>query len=149
MQKFDYQTDMPAAEDLLSIYALLSKSITRAIRQKTHFTPSMMLALLVIEWNGTMTMSEIGAKMEMSKSNICTLIDDLVAKKMLERLFDANDRRIIKICLTEKGKTALKNIKQAVSEELQQRVTVLEPEKLVELREDLTKVRAILKEMMA
>lgn len=52
------------------------------------------------------TMSEIAKKLNVTVGTLTTMINRLVSKEYVERVSDKEDRRIVKIQLTKKGKFA-------------------------------------------
>jgi len=75
-------------------------------------------------------------------------VDKLIADELVERTYDPNDRRIIFIQITEKGREMFKTVKHIIGEEIQQKLLLLDPEKLAVLLESSQKVRDILVELM-
>ena len=67
---------------------------------------------------------------------------------MVERLFDPNDRRIVNIKLTEKGKEDFKTIKQDISKDMREQIEKLDEQKLALLSDSTQHVRDILSEIM-
>jgi len=59
--------------------------------------------LLYIAQRGSQKMSELAEVFSMTKSNITFLVDSLEEKELVERSRSNEDRRVINICLTEKG----------------------------------------------
>jgi DNA-binding MarR family transcriptional regulator len=66
----------------------------------------------------------------MPKPHVTTLIDRLIAEKMVERLFDPKDRRIVNVRITEKGVNDFNAIKLEISQELRIKLEKLDVEKL-------------------
>ena len=54
----------------------------------------------------THTMSETAARLEITTGTLTVAVDKLVKKGYVERLRDEADRRIVRVCLTRKGKLA-------------------------------------------
>jgi DNA-binding MarR family transcriptional regulator len=52
------------------------------------------------------TMSETAARLEITTGTLTVAVDKLVKKGYVERLRDEADRRIVRVCLTRKGKLA-------------------------------------------
>lgn len=135
-------------ENLLYLHPLLSKSLTRSIRTKTNLNPGSLYILGMLNKYDILSMSEIGCKLSMPKPHVTAQVDRLVAEEMVERLFDSNDRRIINIRMTEKGKEDFKVIKQEISQDMRKRIEKLDSKKLNVLFESTLHVRDILSEIM-
>jgi DNA-binding MarR family transcriptional regulator len=135
-------------ENLIYLHPLISKSLTRSIRSKTNLNPGSLYILGMLSKYELLSMSEIGCKLSMPKPHVTTQIDKLISEEMVERLFDPNDRRIINIRLTEKGKEDFKGIKQQVSQDMRERIEKLDKQKLSTLFDSTQLVRDILSEIM-
>ena len=117
-------------ENLISIHPLLSKSFTRAIREKTNLNPGSLYVLGILTRHGLMSMSEIGCKLDMPKPHITGLVDRLIAENLVERLYDSSDRRIVNVQITEKGVADFSSIKMEISQDLRQKLELLDAEQL-------------------
>ncbi|HET7733752.1 MAG TPA: MarR family transcriptional regulator, partial [Paludibacter sp.] len=135
-------------ENLIYLHPLLSKSLTRSIRAKTNLNPGSLYILGLLSKYDVLSMSEIGCKLAMPKPHVTAQVDKLIAEDMVERLFDKNDRRIINIRFTEKGKEDFKAIKQEISRDMRERIAKLDKQKLTILSDATQQVRDILSEIM-
>ena len=117
-------------ENLIYLHPLLSKSLTRSIRAKTNLNPGSLYILGMLSKHEILSMSEIGCKLSMPKPHVTGQVDKLIAEEMVERVFDPNDRRIINVRMTEKGKEDFKAIKQEVSQDMRERIEKLDEIKL-------------------
>lgn len=135
-------------ENIIYLQPLLSKSLTRSIRVKTNLNPGTLFVIGVLSKFEMLSMSEIGCKLSMPKPHVTAQVDKLIAEGMVERLFDPNDRRIINIKLTEKGKEDFKIIKQEISSDMRKRIEKLDDQKLALLFESTQQVKDILSEIM-
>ncbi len=135
-------------ENLIYLYPLLSKSLTRSLRAKTNLNPGSLYILGMLSKYEMLSMSEIGCKLSMPKPHVTAQVDKLIAENMAERLFDSNDRRIINIRMTAKGKEDFKAIKLEISMEMRSRIEKLDSIKLSTLYDSTQQVREILSEIM-
>jgi DNA-binding MarR family transcriptional regulator len=92
-------------------------------------------------------MSEIGRLVYISKSNMTSLIDKLVENGLAERLPDKNDRRVINIALTDKGKELLKDWRKYSNTEIKMNLSTLSNEDLEKFYESIENIRDILLKM--
>jgi DNA-binding MarR family transcriptional regulator len=78
--------------------------------------------LRILERSGPLPVSAIGKQLIIAKQNMTTLIDRLMKDELVERRYDAKDRRIINIVITEKGikflKESMLGLKKVVRENL-------------------------------
>lgn len=135
-------------ENIIYLHPLLSKSLTRSIKSKTNLNPGSLLVLGTLSKYEMLSMSEIGCKLSMPKPHVTSQVDKLISENMVERLFDPNDRRIINIKLTDKGKKDFIAIKLEVSIDMRARIEKLDGEKLKLLSESTQVVKDILSEIM-
>jgi len=135
-------------ENLIYLHPLLSKSLTRSMRAKTSLNPGSLYILGILSRHEILSMSEIGCKLSMPKPHVTAQVDKLIAEEMVERLFDPNDRRIVNIKLTEKGKDDFKTIKQDISKDMREQIEKLDEQKLRLLSDSTQLVRDILSEIM-
>ncbi len=135
-------------ENLIYLHPLLSKSLTRSIRSKTNLNPGSLYILGMLSKHEILSMSEIGCKLSMPKPHVTGQVDKLIAEEMVERLFDPNDRRIVNIRMTDKGKEDFIAIKQEVSQDMRERIEKLDEHKLKTLFDSTQVVRDILSDIM-
>lgn len=133
-----------AIENLISIHPLLSKSFSRSLRTRTNLNPGSLYVLGVLTRNGMLSMSEIGCKLSMPKPHITGLVDKLIAEDLVERVYDARDRRIVNVRVTEKGAAGFNDIKHEISQELRQKLQKLDASTLRILAESSRHVKDIL-----
>ena len=103
--------------------------------------------LKVLMKRGELPMSEIGRTVYISKSNMTSLIDKLVENGLAERLPDKNDRRVINIAITEKGKDLLENWRKHSNNEIKMNLSTLSDEDLEKFYESFENIKDILSKM--
>jgi DNA-binding MarR family transcriptional regulator len=131
-------------ENLMSIYPLLARNLSKAIRTKTTLTPGTLFTLGALTHHEKLTMSEIGCHLSVPKPHVTALVDKLIKEDLVERLPDLNDRRIIYIQLTDKGKDTFKTIKSHISQELREKLLLLTDDQLKTLSTASQQVKEIL-----
>ena len=130
-----------AIENIISIMPLLSKSLKQFIKGKTTLSAGAVYVCAALNHHGKLSMSEIGAHVAAPKPHVTTLVDKLIEDDMAERLNDPNDRRIIYIQLTEKGKAFFQSLKTDVHEEFRDKLRFLSAEEADSLAASSQKVR--------
>lgn len=75
-------------------------------------------ALIFIKKNNTVTMTEVANQFNISLPTATSLSNKLVSAKLIKRQNDKNDRRIVKLILTEKGEKLLKEAMEARSKKI-------------------------------
>lgn len=137
------------SENLLSIHPLLYKSIAKPMRRNANVTPGGMFVMGILKRVGMLSMSDIGKHLSMPKPHVTVIVDKLIDEGYVERQNDPNDRRIINILLTEKGKVDFEAMKQAISENLKEKLSLLDEEQLQRLSVASQNVRDILLTILA
>lgn len=131
-------------DNLLSLHPLLYKNLIRPTKSKASLNPGTMLVLFVLKRHDMLPMSEIGRQLSMPKPHVTSHVDKLIEEKMVERVSDPNDRRIIKIKITPKGLSDLIHIKKEISENLRAKLVQLDEEVLITLFNASKQVKDIL-----
>jgi len=144
MKENEFITNELVVENLVSIYPLLARSISKSIRAKTTFSPGTIFTLGALSHHEKLTMTGIGCHLSIPKPHVTALVDKLIKDDLVERLLDPNDRRIIFIQLTEKGRITLKEIKQLISKELRDKLSLLTTEQMNVLSQASQQVKEIL-----
>jgi len=134
-----------AIENLISIYPMLSKSLGKSIRNKTNQTPGSLFLLGVLAHHGILSMTEIGCHLSIPKPHVTNLIDKLISEELVERLDDPTDRRIVKVRITQKGVEEFNSVKLEVTQNLRQKLQLLEADKIQTLSEASGRVKDILR----
>jgi len=81
--------------------------------------------LILIEQYDNPSISVLGKKLRVSKSQMTSRIDELVKAGFIERVHDEKDRRIIKIALTPEGRNFIKESRKPVGEHMNQLLSPL------------------------
>jgi DNA-binding MarR family transcriptional regulator len=119
----EQETELESQADLRQIEFALTETqrlFVRVFKSKfaekdLRFTQSAMLNYLA--HHGPMTQTDLAAAMHLGRPAVGDLIDQLEAKKVLERSSDPQDRRIRVIKLTKTGEAQLRDI-NALAKEL-------------------------------
>ena len=74
------------------------------------------LSVIIDKTNGTLTQQEIADALQLDKTNVMRIIDDLSEKGYLKRTEKPDDRRAYIIKLTAKGTKVLPEIYKAIEE---------------------------------
>ena len=61
----------------------------------------MYYCIRILQWHGSLTMSELASLVKMPKQQMTKMVNRLVEQEFAERVYDPSDRRIIKIELTD------------------------------------------------
>ena len=91
----------------------------------------------------SLTMSELAKTLMMTKPQLTHVVDTLVSSGIVERRPDENDRRVINLALTAKGRVLLDEGKQKIKENIKIKLAALTPEELSEMSAALETLRSI------
>lgn len=65
--------------------------------------------LQMLRWDGAMTMSELAERLRITKQQATQMIDRLYQYDFVRRMYDREDRRVIRIEITERAVEYIKN----------------------------------------
>lgn len=119
------------------------RKVTAWHKNTEGLNPGHYMIMGILLRKGSMSMSELGRNICVSKPGATFLIDRLINDGKLERTYDANDRRIINISLTEAGKAFMLKHRVEEKEEIKKNLSKLSDGDLEALCASLDKVREI------
>lgn len=140
-------------EDLLSIPSLLRRNINRKVLKSALAQIEAAISLphfeimMTLKEAGTKHIAEIGEKLLIPKPQMTHLIDRLVSLDIVARQPDTDDRRIINITLTEKGRKMIEEHDRLFKSSIQEKLSCLTDEELQELSVSLRSLRDILSKL--
>jgi MarR family transcriptional regulator, multiple antibiotic resistance protein MarR len=107
--------------DLLTTHSLFIKLVRQGWRRKgpSDFSVLHFHILGVLLHSGTLSVSEIGKRLHVSKPNMTPLIERLVQEGMVIRNPEPKDRRVIKIALTKKGRGLMESGRKRMQGEME------------------------------
>lgn len=100
--------------------------------------------LLLLNEFGTLTVSEIGNLLSISRPNMTPLLNKLIDEGYVERRYSEKDRRVILIVLTEQGQSFIRQHKQYITEKLKEQLLTLSQDDLETLTASLQNMKSIL-----
>ncbi len=104
---------------IVKAYNLISQGVNPSFLEKMSLTTSQMKVLLLFEEEKQFSMGELSALYSVSVSTMTSMVDRLFQNGILKREQDRNDRRIVLVSLTSKGKKALTHLVDARREVLE------------------------------
>lgn len=105
---------------------LLNQVTRKYLEEKGLSLPRYWVLLNTDKYFG-LTMGELQNKMYLAPSSITALVDSLVTNGLLERGTHPEDRRVIKLYLTEEGKKVLEDVLNFRHERLKEALAGMEP----------------------
>jgi len=133
-------------ENLLFILPVMHKKIFKidpsGIGMDVHLS-RLHIGILGIIHHETLTISEIARKFLIPKPQMTFLVNQLTSAGMIEKQSNKDDRRIIDITLTEKGRDVLNQCDRYLKNNLKELLSYLNEEEQAELFQSLQKLRKI------
>ncbi|HAJ33675.1 MAG TPA: hypothetical protein DCK79_09980 [Candidatus Atribacteria bacterium] len=99
--------------------------------------------LMYIKKDSGKPMRYYGQKLLISNPNMTALADKLIKEGLLERQTDENDRRIINLMITPKGKEFLEFHKRNLKKSIIKQLEVLEDEDIQKLNDSFEEIQKI------
>ncbi|GGE39531.1 MarR family transcriptional regulator [Pullulanibacillus camelliae] len=123
------------AEVNLFTFIRLNRSINREVRQKWNFYLSSPQIQLIesLDSDGPKTMSHAATELGISVGAMTALADRMVRSGIIERQRSADDRRVIHLVITDKGRDLIKDISISRSTVLEKYFGKLTPEEAKEM----------------
>ena len=142
---------LPLTLDEQLCFALYSTSLamTKAYKpllEKLGLTYPQYLAMLVLWERDDVTVKDIAARLNLDSATVTPLLKRLETQGYLERTRGVEDERLVYIRLTKQG-AALKRMARDVPADIFC-ATQQSPEFLIQLRDDLTKLRGTLNDYL-
>lgn len=137
------------SEQFFTLIMLIHKKILRPEEFMKAFPipPSHAKVIFYLTQKGPSPVSAIGKELCISKSNMTPIIDKLLEDGYVNRYEDTNDRRIIRIELTEKACQVFKLKKEYAIDSLNERFSTLENEEIDSLDELLCEFNRIISKL--
>jgi DNA-binding MarR family transcriptional regulator len=135
------------AADFLIILEYMREKYFRLVDQITRSRLShvQFCAMSILCQKGSLSMSELADEMRISKQQLTPLIRKLIDCKLLSRKTDPDDRRIVRLEVTENGRSTLEDLFNEVKLALVGRLKELPVSELDELGQMLKRILVILK----
>ncbi|SFE67127.1 DNA-binding transcriptional regulator, MarR family [Paenibacillus algorifonticola] len=130
---------MPSKEDVVELSTMF-KSIMRNAntewnkRMQGNMSLSQFKLLYWLKQGGQQRVSDLAEKMCISAAAITGLADKLSAEGNIDRVRDEEDRRVVYIDITDKGKATLDQISDDQKETLSMMLDCLAPEDIAHLK---------------
>ncbi len=133
-----------------SFFTLLSymrDKFFRPLEQKTRsqLSPLQHIAVSTLYRRGSLSMSELALAMQVSKQQLTPLVDKLINQGLLAKNKDQNDRRVMRIEVTEQGRNMFSELFAEIKCDLVEKLGALPGEDLDELGRLLKRILRILK----
>jgi DNA-binding MarR family transcriptional regulator len=137
------------AEDIFSTLPLIHRSIRKKLLKtalegvKEDIDPPHFEIMKLLEETGTLHVAKIGERLQIARPQMTHLIDKLVGLDIVEREIDTEDRRMINIRLSNRGKIIIKEHTSHIKKATRETLSCLTNEELQDLSTSLKKLKGI------
>ena len=143
-------TDAEIAEKIARIAAAFRLAAVKAARKQGRMpeglTLSERLLLEKLREAGRMTMSEFAAAVESPTSVVSRQIDSLARRGLVSRRRSTQDRRVVHVCLTPKGRQLLNDLEEQEKERFRYMAGLFNLEQTKHLRKALSEILDVILE---
>ena len=115
---------------------------------EVSLTPLHFEIMMLLTEEGTLPVAKIGERLVLAKAHMTQLVDKLVENEIVVREADPDDRRVIRVSITAKGKETLDKIHERVGRAFKKALSSLSENDLKELTTSLSKIRNVLPKMI-
>lgn len=114
--------------------------VSKNLREKMEYTSdlgnlsmSQFMTLLYIKQNKAISMKEISEHFSIEMSSATSVLNRLVSSKLVKRMEDKKDRRVVRISLTTRGDNLLKKALKAHKKKIQKVLSYLSDKQKIDL----------------
>lgn len=112
---------------------LFGAGIYRELREELQSVTIHQLTALGHLKAGSVTMRELAKELDVTESSATAVTDRLVRQRLVERLSDPTDRRVVRLALSEDGAALVKRLDEAAASKIGEMVTALTDGQLTQL----------------
>ncbi|MEI6575684.1 MAG: MarR family transcriptional regulator [Bacteroidota bacterium] len=131
-------------DNIISVKPLFYKTLGKPFPANADITPGAYYIMLYLKKHESLSMSDLGKIMMVSKPNVTALVNQLITKEFVIRFSNKLDRRIIMIRLSSKGNHFVDKNNQKYLNQLTKRLASLTNDELELFSASLQNVKDIL-----
>ena len=133
------------AQNIFNVMPLLRKRLLHMdVIQSEHGIPlSHVQVLSMLNETGSMSVSEISHRLGIAKPNITPLVDRLIEEKLVDRIRDTQDRRVVNVVILKAGREKLAAMRATIGEQVQewaQNISAADFRELADALSSLTRI---------
>lgn len=129
--------------DIRRIFQVLAEQ-SKKIESETGLTGSQLWVVKILEESSPMKISDLARRMYLNPATMVGLLDKLEAKKLVNRVRSAEDRRVVYIELTEQGRELVNRSPEVAKNLLVKELELISANELQTITEGLKSVVRIL-----
>ncbi|MDQ0858170.1 MULTISPECIES: MarR family winged helix-turn-helix transcriptional regulator [Bacillaceae] len=133
-------------EKSLRHISVMVKQKGREILNQFPITPPQFVALQWLSEHGDMTVGELSNKMYLACSTTTDLVDRMEKNKLVVRIKDPNDRRVVRVHLLEEGQRIIEEVIQKRQQYLKNVIKNYDMQEIIQLESSLMKLHLEMRE---
>lgn len=106
--------------------------------------PSHLKVIFYLAHSGSSSISQVAKTLDISKSNMTPIIDKLIFYGLVTRYTDLNDRRILRIELTEKAIKLFTSVRESACKSFTDKISKLTDEEILMLNDSISNLIILL-----
>ena len=142
-----------SAKDLIEISNIMMQNMKKfapdrtIVGNKLGITRVQIMTLRFVNFNDECKTSDIAEYLCVSRPDATRIIDTLVNKGFIKRVYDKKDRRVIRLTITDEGKKAFEDIKKELIKNFSKIIDKMEKEDAEALMKGMKALCNVLKEI--
>ena len=117
-----------------------SRRLTKEVARAQNLTGPQLTVVKMLQHLGDLSLSELSERIRAGNSTVSGIIDRMEREELVKRVRSKEDRRVVHIKLTEKGRELAKSVPIQPMEIFQAAIASLEPDELTTVLRILTKL---------
>ncbi|MEQ8190241.1 MAG: MarR family transcriptional regulator [Candidatus Eremiobacterota bacterium] len=130
------------------LHKLLLKTIVRSASNLKNISLSQLNVLMFLESRERARMKEIGEELGIKPSSATNLVDRLIKSDLIERSSVPDDRRVVEVSLTEKGKEVIEEVRKVDNQHWEKMLVKIDEREYEEILRVVKKLDNILCEII-
>ena len=131
-------------DNLFEVLPLIHRKLLRFGPDEIKNVSRPQLAVMrVLQQTGPVPISEVARRLLITRPQMTALADQLIGQGLADRASDKVDRRVTNIKLTPKGRRVLREARDQVRQQINERLSVLDEADLAELSRLLESLKKI------
>ncbi len=127
-------------DNIISLLITAGRVIKDRLREANGVSPTQIWTLRFISERGEPTMKDVADYLSITPPSATAVIENFVEQNLIERILDKQDRRIIRLRLTSKGKMFLDEVSKKASKKMKDLLSKLDKNEINQLKIILEKI---------
>jgi MarR family transcriptional regulator, organic hydroperoxide resistance regulator len=142
------QRDVDKIVEVIVYLYTESRRLTKEVARASNLTGPQLTVVKMLHHLGDLSLSELSERIRAGNSTVSGIIDRMEREELVKRVRSKEDRRVVHIKLTEKGRELAKSVPIQPMEFFQAAIASLDPEELTTVLRILTKLAGRVDELV-